>query len=140
MCNATVDNCTMLPNMGESQQRAVVRISEYLINDSPFSDHIAEGLLLLTLCMLLLIYKIIDIVRKIMKCNSKVKGDQTNENYYVDDDNCGTFAKDRFETIAESMIETHLDNRRRHSDGGAIYCAVAADESNNERPLSAKTI
>ena len=138
MCNATDANCTMLPNMGESQQRAVVRISEYLINDSPFSDHIAEGLLLLTLCMLLLIYKIIDIVRKIMKCNSKVKG-QTNENY-ADGDDCGTFAKDRLEEIAESMIEARLGYRRRHSDGGAIYCTVAVDESNNERPLSAKTI
>ena len=55
--------------VGESVQRVSGSgvISHYL-NNNPYTDHIAETFVLLLLCILLLIYKIVDIFRKIIKC------------------------------------------------------------------------
>ena len=65
---ASQENYTQEPEirMGESVQRGPVLVSDYL-SETVYTDHIAETFVLLLLCVLLLIYKIVDIFRKIIK-------------------------------------------------------------------------
>ena len=66
-----MENCSdpLYVGVAESVQRASGSgiVSRYL-NNNPYTDHIAETFVLLLLCILLLIYKIVDIFRKIIKC------------------------------------------------------------------------
>ena len=69
----SIENCSgqLYVGVAESIQRASGSglVSHYL-NNNPYTDHIAETFVLLLLCILLLVYKIVDIFRKIMKSHS----------------------------------------------------------------------
>lgn len=133
MCNNTDSNCTSVPNIGESQQGGKALISDY-IYDTTYTEHIAETLLILLLCALLLLYKIIDIFRKLVKCNKDKQGARD----YVESGGNSTCEKEDGDRPESSLQPTIIYCRDSEDDGD--YYPVSANETKqtgNESSTSA---
>ena len=97
---------------GQSVQRDSALISDYINNNNPYTDHIAETFVLLLLCILLLLYKIMDIFRKVLKCRKQPVANE-DSGYYSDVNMSDIVPK---EQIANAADERRADvNRGRNS-------------------------